>query len=42
MNTINYLGTHEPSWPRTAVVPLFISHCRLARLKRTLPAAIAP
>ncbi len=41
-NTINFLGTHEPSWLRTAGVPLFISHRRLMRLKRTLPVAIAP
>lgn len=40
--TVNFLGTHEPSWLRTAGVPLFISHRRLMRLKRTLPVAIAP
>lgn len=37
-----YLGTHETSWVGRAGVPLFISHRRLARLKRTLPKAIAP
>lgn len=42
MTTVNYLGTHETSWLRSAGVPLFISHRRLARLKRTLPVAIAP
>ncbi|UXE03197.1 tRNA nucleotidyltransferase [Mycobacterium phage Nikao] len=35
-----YLGTHEPSWLRTAGVPLFVSHRRLARLKGALPVAI--
>ncbi len=40
--TVNFLGTHEPSWLRSAGVPLFISHRRLMRLKRTLPVAIAP
>ncbi|AHB79573.1 queuine tRNA-ribosyltransferase [Mycobacterium phage Validus] len=35
-----YLGTHEPSWLRTAGVPLFVSHRRLMRLKGELPVAI--
>ncbi|AYR01211.1 queuine tRNA-ribosyltransferase [Mycobacterium phage Oscar] len=34
-----YLGTHEPSWLRTAGVPLFVSHRRLMRLKGELPVA---
>ncbi|WNO27522.1 queuine tRNA-ribosyltransferase [Mycobacterium phage Ageofdapage] len=34
-----YLGTHEPSWLRTAGVPLFVSHRRLSRLKGALPVA---
>lgn len=34
-----YLGTHEPSWLATAKVPLFVSHRRLARLRRSLPVA---
>ena len=42
MTTVSFMGTHEPSWLRTAGVPLFISHRRLMRLKRTLPVAIAP
>jgi hypothetical protein len=29
-----YLGTDEPSWLRRVDVPLFVSHRRLARLKR--------
>lgn len=33
-----YLGTHEPSWLRTAGVPLFIARGRLARVKRWRPA----
>lgn len=33
-----YLGTHEPSWLRRTVSPLFVSHRRLDRLK-TLPRA---
>lgn len=33
-----YLGTHEPSWLRRVDVPLFVSHRRLARLKRYQPA----
>jgi len=33
-----YLGTHEPSWLRSADVPLFVSHRRLARLKTLHPA----
>lgn len=33
-----YLGTHEPSWLRTAGVPLFVSRGRLARIKRWRPA----
>lgn len=37
-----YIGSHEPSWLGRAGVPLFISHRRLSRLKRTLPKAIAP
>ena len=37
-----YIGSHEPSWLGRAGIPLFISHRRLARLKRTLPTAIAP
>ncbi|AXC35783.1 queuine tRNA-ribosyltransferase [Mycobacterium phage Beezoo] len=37
-----YLGTHEPSWLRTAGVPLFVSHRRLSRLRTTLPQAAAP
>ena len=37
-----YIGSHEPSWLGRAGVPLFISHRRLTRLKRTLPKAIAP
>lgn len=37
-----YLGTHEPSWLRTAGVPLFVSHRRLSRLRRDLPVAAAP
>ena len=37
-----YVGSHEPSWLGRAGIPLFISHRRLARLKRTLPTAIAP
>lgn len=37
-----YLGTHEPSWLRTAGVPLFVSHRRLSRLRTNLPQAIAP
>lgn len=37
-----YLGTHEVSWIARAGIPLFISHRRLARLKRKLPRAIAP
>jgi len=41
-NPVNFLGSHEPSWLRSAGVPLFISHRRLMRLKRTLPVAIAP
>lgn len=36
-----FLGTHEPSWLRRAGFPLFVSHRRLARLRR-LPRAIAP
>lgn len=36
-----YLGVHEPSWLRTAGVPLFVSRRRLIRLK-TLPRAAAP
>ncbi|QFG11461.1 queuine tRNA-ribosyltransferase [Mycobacterium phage Ekdilam] len=34
-----YLGTHEPSWLRTAGVPLFVSHRRLSRLRTGLPVA---
>ncbi|QTF82038.1 queuine tRNA-ribosyltransferase [Mycobacterium phage Fefferhead] len=34
-----YLGTHEPSWLRTAGVPLFVSHRRLMRLRTGLPVA---
>ncbi|AEL19734.1 queuine tRNA-ribosyltransferase [Mycobacterium phage Kratio] len=34
-----YLGTHEPSWLRTAGVPLFVSHRRLSRLRTALPVA---
>ena len=37
-----YIGSHEPSWLGRVGVPLFISHRRLSRLKRTLPRAIAP
>jgi hypothetical protein len=37
-----YLGTHEPSWLRRTDVPLFISHRRLARLRRGLPEARGP
>ena len=42
MRAYGYLGTHEPSWLGKAGVPLFISHRRLSRLRRTLPKAIAP
>lgn len=37
-----YLGTHEPSWlgrKECTDVPLFVSHRRLARLRRRLPRA---
>ena len=34
-----YLGTHNPSWLRSAGVPLFVSHRRLARLRGALPVA---
>lgn len=34
-----YLGTHETSWLERLDVPLFVSHRRLARLKRWLPVA---
>lgn len=33
-----YLGTHEPSWLRTAGVPLFVARSRLARVARWRPA----
>lgn len=36
-----YLGAPEPSWLAQAGVPLFVSHGRLARVKR-LPVALAP
>ncbi|AJA43715.1 queuine tRNA-ribosyltransferase [Mycobacterium phage Marcoliusprime] len=42
MTATLYLGTHEPSWLRTAGVPLFVSHRRLSRLRRDLPVAAAP
>ncbi len=42
MSLVFYLGSHETSWLARAGVPLFISHRRLSRLKRTLPKAIAP
>lgn len=35
-----YLGTHEPSWLGRLDVPLFVSHRRLAGLRRA-PAAVA-
>lgn len=38
MSCTFYLGTHEPSWLRRSLVPLFVSRRRLARLKR-LPRA---
>lgn len=37
-----WLGTHETSWLERLDVPLFVSHRRLARLKRHLPVARAP
>lgn len=33
-----YLGTHEPSWLRSAGVPLFVARGRLARIKTWRPA----
>lgn len=36
-----WLGTHETSWLEKAGFPLFISHRRLRKLRRSLPRAIA-
>ena len=40
ISPIFYLGTHEPSWFERTDVPLFVSHRRLTRYRRTLPRAI--
>ena len=42
MKTYSYTGASEPSWIGHAGVPLFVSHRRLARLRRSLPKAVAP
>ena len=42
MKTHFYIGCPEPSWIGHAGVPLFVSHRRLARLRRSLPKAAAP